>query len=110
MSVGYLLKWRLFRFIFGGQDARVSTEERFIQRMYLGLLAERIWENPKLSLTQKLVVMVTFDDDDIQRLVLQEFDDEKAKVLRAVRNSMKNASTSHKDMISKKLVQWVRGS
>jgi len=106
MSVGHLLRWRIFRFVFGGQDANVSNEEKYVQKLYMALLAQRIWESHHLTCFRKLVIMITFDDDDLQRLVLEEAGEEKAKVMLQVKAAMDKAGISHGEW--KRAERWVR--
>ena len=40
IGLNQLLRWRLFRFIFGGQDAYVSAEERLVMNFYEARLVQ----------------------------------------------------------------------
>lgn len=93
VSVLPLLRWRVFRFIFGGQDSYVSTEEVYLMETYLALLVERIWTSSSASFTwcRKMLTLATLDDNDIQSLVLEETDPEKECVIRAVKKTMANS-------------------
>jgi len=67
-----LLRWRLFRFIFGGADAHTSDEEVFVELLYESRLVHTIMSTDALSPWKRLVTAVTLNEDDIQRLVLEE--------------------------------------
>lgn len=118
-AVNMLLRWRLFRFIFGGQDARVGTEEQLMRKFYEACLAEAIWSSTTLSLPTKVGVLVAFDDDDLQRLVLEESDVEKAKVVGPIWRALMGSSDRGKQQDSQGeaqqgfvhtcAVKWARG-
>eukprot|EP00927_Polykrikos_kofoidii_P038786 TRINITY_DN33208_c0_g1_i4.p1 TRINITY_DN33208_c0_g1~~TRINITY_DN33208_c0_g1_i4.p1 ORF type:complete len:546 (-),score=90.70 TRINITY_DN33208_c0_g1_i4:96-1649(-) len=71
IPVAQLLNDRVETIIFGGSDALVSTEERFVIKMYLGLLAETVFKC-RLPVWQKAAIMLQLDDDDLQQLVIEE--------------------------------------
>lgn len=118
-AVNMLLRWRLFRFIFGGQDARVGTEEQLLRQLYEACLVEAIWSSTTLSLSTKVSVLVAFDDDDLQRLVLEESDVEKAKVVGPIWRALMGPSDRGKQRDSQCesqhgffhtcAVKWARG-
>jgi len=118
-AVNMLLRWRLFRFIFGGQDARVGTEERLLRQLYEACLAEAIWSSTTLSLPTKVGILMAFDDDDLQRLVLEESDVEKAKVVGPIWRALMGPSDGGKQQDSHGdtqqgffhtcAVKWARG-
>jgi hypothetical protein len=118
-AVNMLLRWRLFRFIFGGQDARVGTEEQLLRQLYEACLAEAIWSSTTLPLPTKVGVLVAFDDDDLQRLVLEESDVEKAKVVGPIWRALMGPSDIGKQQDFQGLAQqgflhacavkWARG-
>uniref|UniRef100_A0A7S2N9Z7 Uncharacterized protein n=1 Tax=Zooxanthella nutricula TaxID=1333877 RepID=A0A7S2N9Z7_9DINO len=88
LAVNTLLRWRVEVFIFGGDDAVVSAEERYIMEVYLARLMEAIWLNKDMTLLEKVSFMLQFDDDDLQRLVVEENDVSKTHVCASVRRFM----------------------
>mmetsp|Transcript_19109 Transcript_19109/g.36803 ORF Transcript_19109/g.36803 Transcript_19109/m.36803 type:complete len:512 (-) Transcript_19109:200-1735(-) len=88
MHIGWLLRWRVETFIFGGTDAVVSTEEKHIMQMYLGELVERIWGLKVLNGFQKLTILLGLNDDDLQQLVVEESEAKKAAVTASIRKYM----------------------
>jgi len=63
---------RLLLFIFGGEDNIVSPGEDRLMLAYVARLFERIWSDPLSSRFNAFVVSMTFRDDDLQRLMLNE--------------------------------------
>merc|ERR1712008_57654 len=63
---------RLLLFIFGGEDNVVSPGEHRLMLAYVARLFERIWSDPLSSHFKAFVVSMTFRDDDLQRLMLNE--------------------------------------
>jgi len=94
MHVGLLLRLRVETFIFGGTDALVSTEERYVMRVYLALLVERIWDLD-LNVFQKIAIMLSLDDDDLQQLVVEE-SESKNIVTASIRQFMDKRGLSSK--------------
>lgn len=78
IGVNQLLRWRLFRFIFGGQDAYVSAEERLVMHFYEARLVQAIWTSHAIPSYERWLILLTFDDDDLQGLIIEESDVEKA--------------------------------
>jgi hypothetical protein len=95
MHISLLLRMRVETFIFGGADAVVSTEEHYVMRVYLGLLIERIWDLNTLKCFQKVAIMLTLDDDDLQQLVVEE-SESKATVTASIRQFMDKRGLSNK--------------
>lgn len=87
MAIQQMLRDRIIWFLFGGQDARVSLEERHLMLAYEALLAEKVWTVRSEGITniKRCLALLTFNADDIQRLVLEEHTGEKEDVIRAVR-------------------------
>eukprot|EP00746_Dinoflagellata_sp_MGD_P009967 gnl/MRDRNA2_/MRDRNA2_120438_c0_seq1.p1 gnl/MRDRNA2_/MRDRNA2_120438_c0~~gnl/MRDRNA2_/MRDRNA2_120438_c0_seq1.p1 ORF type:complete len:592 (+),score=84.83 gnl/MRDRNA2_/MRDRNA2_120438_c0_seq1:214-1989(+) len=77
IGVNQLLRWRLFRFIFGGQDAYVSAEERLVMSFYEARLVQAIWTSHSISNYERWLILLTFDDDDLQGLVMEEGESDK---------------------------------
>lgn len=88
MSISRLLQWRIECFLFGGCDAVVSSEEQFIMQVYLGSLAEAVWDSEELRLSEKMAVMFQLDDDDLQQLVIEDAVQAKGNLLLQVKNYM----------------------
>merc|ERR1712196_109293 len=78
MAVYVLLRWRLFRFVFGGGDAHVSLEELLVMRLYEALLAKAIWTSRTLPFHMRILLLLTLDDDDLQHLIIEEHHVDKA--------------------------------
>merc|ERR1719162_1574905 len=85
VAVQRLLRDRIFRFLFGGQDATISIEERTLKLAYEALLAEKIWTAEGYGKMKKSLCLLSMSDDDIQRLVLEESHHDKRLVNRAAR-------------------------
>lgn len=81
VQIPKLLRWRLFRFIFGGQDAEISTEEKLVERIYEARLAQAIWTSKGMGIFEKLVTLLNLNDDDLQRLMLEEVEYKKAQMI-----------------------------
>lgn len=83
-----LLRERVVRFLFGGQDAKISSEEEAFVSAYHALLVERIWtvRPEEISTFRRCVVLLTLSDDDIQRLVLEESASRKAVITKGLAN------------------------
>lgn len=79
VQLGSYVRERLFRFIFGGEDAVLQDEEIVLMETWNALLAKRI--HRELSLPQFIAVMSSFSDEDFQSLVLNENAAEKSKQL-----------------------------
>lgn len=77
-------------FVFAGHDAILSPEEKRINRVYLAKLMEAIWTNQEMPFWAKLALSFTFDDDDFQRLVVEENQLEKERVLARTRKYFQN--------------------
>jgi len=63
---------RLFHFVFAGEDSIMDKYEKAVMKTWEAQLAKQIWNCGKYSLVDRLVLMLTFSDDDFQRLVLDE--------------------------------------
>lgn len=87
-SMEELLRNRVFVFVFGGTDAKVQAEERYLIDLYMGNLLTHIWQS-NLSMRNKLALLFKLDDDDIQQLVIEEDFGTKAHVTSAVHTFMK---------------------
>lgn len=94
MTVSRLLVWRVECFLFGGADAQMSTEEHYLMRVYLGSLAETVWETSSLTTFEKMCIMLQFDDDDLQQLIIEDSSRSKAKLVLRVKSYMQRTSAS----------------
>jgi len=71
VQVSWLIRDRLFRFVFGGEDGIMSKREIVRQNTWEALIAKRIFDKYTRSI-DKVVLMLTWCDDDFQMLVLSE--------------------------------------
>lgn len=107
ISIGRLLRWRVETFIFGGNDAHMSGEEKYVMHAYLALLADKIWSSGELTYWQKLAVMLQFDDDDLQQLVVEQDDYSKASVILSIKKHMSLTGATSRPL--NLLTDWMRG-
>jgi len=84
ISVNQLLWWRVEVFVFGGSDAHLSTEERYVLDVYMAVLYEKLWTSTELRGMDKLAALVQLDEDDIQQLIVEEDEGNKAKIMARV--------------------------
>lgn len=63
---------RLMLFIFGGEDAKMEPHENATLKVWMALLAKRMWQSFPGRPDRSISVMLTFDDVDFQRLVFSE--------------------------------------
>jgi len=104
MSISKLLMWRIQVFLFGGSDVYVSSEEKFIMRVYLGSLASAVWKSEILTWFEKMCVMFEFDDDDLQHLVIEDDTRAKARLISQVRTYMQK--THAINWVKEELVEY----
>mmetsp|Transcript_39580 Transcript_39580/g.93230 ORF Transcript_39580/g.93230 Transcript_39580/m.93230 type:complete len:569 (-) Transcript_39580:138-1844(-) len=88
ISVMPLLRWRVETAIFGGQDAFLSAEERYIVSTWRALIVEKVVTSNLFSGFDKLAVLFQFDDNDIQQLIMEENTDDKLAVIGSVKKYM----------------------
>merc|ERR1719410_2393553 len=88
VSVNQLLLQRVETFVFGGADAHVTTEERFLLEVYLANLAETVWVSHFIPTYQKIAIMLKLDDDDLQQLIIEEDAHSKSAVTLSVKKFM----------------------
>jgi len=75
VQVCEVLQDRLFVFIFGGEDSFLNDREVTVQRVWLAMLARRIWEEAgrrRNRIFWFLAVMLSYSDTDFQTLTLHE--------------------------------------
>jgi len=71
VQLGWMIKERLFRFVFAGEDGIMSSSELVKRDTWNAQIAETLftaYRNP----IDKLTMLLTFSDDDFQRLTLHE--------------------------------------
>mmetsp|Transcript_15951 Transcript_15951/g.29198 ORF Transcript_15951/g.29198 Transcript_15951/m.29198 type:complete len:98 (+) Transcript_15951:18-311(+) len=67
-----LLQDRLFLFIFGGSKCHLSHQDRALQRAYFAAVMRQICWDFRAERFKAVVLMTTFNHEDLQRLVLSE--------------------------------------
>jgi hypothetical protein len=70
VQLGPFVRLRLFAFIFAGEDGIMQEREKELMLTWNALLARRIYT--EYSCLKFLVVMLSFTDEDFQKLVLNE--------------------------------------
>jgi len=70
VRLGSFVQQRLFVFIFAGEDAVMQPEEKAKQHVWNALLVRQIYRSMPLS--KFVSLMLSFDDTDFQKLVLNE--------------------------------------
>jgi len=70
VQLGAFVKGRLFKFIFGGEDAVLQPHEKAIKAVWNAMLVRAIWREH--SCFRFTAIMMSFSDEDFQRLVLNE--------------------------------------
>jgi len=61
---------RLFKFIFGGVDNHVDVDEQYRQDVWKATFVQRVWEASGRRIFPFLSVLLTFNDEDFQQMVL----------------------------------------
>lgn len=92
-NIKQLLFWRVRVFLFGGLDCEVSSLDQLVMRMYMGMLSHAVWNIPEFSALDKLCVMVEFDDNVLQRLVMEEDLQEKGKSILKLKRMYEDTHT-----------------
>jgi len=64
------LRFRLYRFVFGGEDGVITDEERNIQHVWEAMVSERIFAS--YPTWKACALMLTWSDDDFQLLTLNQ--------------------------------------
>jgi len=105
-AVQQLLMWRVQVFVFGGSDATISREEAFVIQIYLAHLMEKVWQSQALGFSQKLTISLTLDDDNLQKLIVEEDFHQKAACTVAVSRFMTDQGHDSRSIIA----EWVRGT
>jgi len=76
VNINKTIKWRLYRFVFGGEDGIMTEHEKVRQEVWEAMVAQRIYH--KYPLGQATALMLTWCDDDFQMLLLNEHHHELA--------------------------------
>lgn len=81
ISLDILMRSRLFTFIFGGEDATIAPDEEALAVVWQALITRQIWNELITKKKQNamkgkawlnyLIVMMSFSDYDLQKLVLE---------------------------------------
>lgn len=70
VQLGMFVRERLFIFVFGGEDSQMQPKEIARKDIWNSLLAMKIFD--RFGLWRSIAIMLSFDDRDFQRLVLNE--------------------------------------
>lgn len=70
VQLSMFVRGRIFLFIFGGEDSVMEPHEQALQNVWQAMLVRRIWYT--FSWHQSIAVLLTFNEDDFQKLVLNE--------------------------------------
>jgi len=62
------VRQRIFKFIFGGEDGILQAEERALQNVWEATLAQKTWQ--VYPWPKAVAMLMTYDDFDFQKLVL----------------------------------------
>eukprot|EP00927_Polykrikos_kofoidii_P004846 TRINITY_DN11914_c0_g1_i2.p1 TRINITY_DN11914_c0_g1~~TRINITY_DN11914_c0_g1_i2.p1 ORF type:complete len:486 (-),score=89.38 TRINITY_DN11914_c0_g1_i2:162-1538(-) len=63
---------RLFRFVFGGEDASFNSQERQEMDLWKATVAREFWQR-KMNFLNFFASMMTFSDNDFQHLMVTEY-------------------------------------
>merc|ERR1711894_285539 len=72
VNVRAQLNERLYRFVFGGEDGIMTHREYVRQDIWNAMVAEQIFNSGSFKWHQSLALLLTFCDDDVQLLVLDD--------------------------------------
>lgn len=70
VQVNYVLRQRLFSFIFAGEDSVLQPRETAIQTVWSGMLTRQVFKCENLSWIKSITLLLTFSNEDFQMLVL----------------------------------------
>eukprot|EP00930_Biecheleria_cincta_P038334 TRINITY_DN26346_c0_g1_i1.p1 TRINITY_DN26346_c0_g1~~TRINITY_DN26346_c0_g1_i1.p1 ORF type:complete len:390 (-),score=52.44 TRINITY_DN26346_c0_g1_i1:92-1261(-) len=70
VQLGMFVRERLFVFIFAGEDSQMQPREAALRDVWNAMLARQI--RRKFSFARWLAIMLSFSDEDFQKLVLNE--------------------------------------
>lgn len=74
VQLNWMIRERLFRFVFAGEDGVMSSSEGVKKDTWNAQIAERLFTTYKNPI-DKFTMLLTFSDDDFQRLTLHEHRD-----------------------------------
>lgn len=77
VQLNWMIRERLFRFVFAGEDGIMSSSEGVKKDTWNAQIAERLFTMYKNPI-DKFTMLLTFSDDDFQRLTLHEHRGKKA--------------------------------
>lgn len=109
-AIEELLMSRVHAFVFGGTDACVQMEERYLIDLYMGQLMQRIWESTPdhLSLSNKCALLFKLDDDDMQQLIVEEDYGQKSLITTSVhRHLCEHKLASFDSRLKENMGRWV---
>jgi len=69
VNLSFVVRSRLFFFIFGGEDCAVSSKDKATEWLWNAMLARKIWNSNNFP--RFLIIMLSFTDYDIQHLLLK---------------------------------------
>lgn len=69
VNLSFVVRSRLFFFIFGGDDCVVSSKDKATEWLWNAMLARKIWDSNNVP--KFLIIMLSFTDYDIQHLLLK---------------------------------------
>jgi hypothetical protein len=96
VQVDVLVRERLLLFIFAGEDSVLNSEERSTMMVWHAMVAEEIWiectaKSRLFGIFKFLMIMMSWSDEDVQKLVLEVKSDRDAA---ATRDSTMKSSSS----------------
>merc|ERR1712110_824834 len=77
VQLSWMIRERLFRFVFAGEDGIMSSSELVKRDTWNALIAQTLFTSYRNPI-DKFTMLLTFSDDDLQRLTLHEHRDKKA--------------------------------
>eukprot|EP00440_Ansanella_granifera_P034417 gb/GFBE01037336.1/.p1 GENE.gb/GFBE01037336.1/~~gb/GFBE01037336.1/.p1 ORF type:complete len:394 (+),score=95.00 gb/GFBE01037336.1/:1-1182(+) len=104
VQLGIFVKDRLFTFIFAGEDSIMQSKEVARKEIWNAMLAREIYR--KFSSVQWFVIMLSFSDEDFQKLVLNEkgiarrSDDSDRDTSKLIDQSQELTSLTHRSSTS----------
>jgi hypothetical protein len=76
VQLNWMVRERLFRFVFAGEDGIMSSGEMVKKDTWNAQIAERLFKSYRNPI-DKFAMLLTFSDDDFQRLTLHEHREKK---------------------------------
>lgn len=102
VQVDVLVRERLLLFIFAGEDSVLNSEERSTMLVWHAMVAEEIWiectaKSRLLGFFKFLIIMMSWSDEDVQKLVLEVKSNRDVRATRdltASNSTMKSSSSA----------------